>query len=443
MQRYLYDLSSYGASAGEIGRLMTLSCVPVLPNDSHEIDIIAAFRLSPLRRALAVDAKVELFNFFVPHRHVYDGQSGVLDWKEFLKSGFNNPATEMDLVPNANAYVEDLGYIPGDAGAATLNSFLHMVRGYAMIYNQYFRIPNVDDETTDLMDEDDYPTSADVRKYGKAVAHLPSLLNTGVADVTAQTYANFDTSGATATSIDIVQAAALYGQNIDRDWFAPRYRDTLQKVWDTMKQVNIDADQRPELLYKSEHWMSGYDVDGTDSASLGSYSGKSQSMIRHHMPSRYFKEHGMLWTMAVVRFPCIFHEEMHPHHTGIASEAHNYEKMAGDPVVVGTQPPHDVPGSDYGVVGNLGYMPFGQEFRAMPNNIHPDYQALQGYPFLSYSGLTVDEIAYVTPSAYDQAFQSTQLGHWNCIYKQNHDAKRVIPPASNSIYAGADNLVER
>ena len=222
MERYNYDLTHYGAYSGEIGRLMTLSAVPVIPNDSMEQNLVAAFRLSPLRRALALDARVDIFNFFVPHRHCYDGVSGVLDWKDFLKDGFNNPSTEMDQAPNASVISEQLGYIPGAANGSTTNVLLHMVRGYAQIYNQYFRVPNVDDETTDLMDEDDYPSDADVRKYGKAIANLPSIPTTGVVDVTAQSYSDIDTSGATAPTIDIVQAAALYGQNIDRDWFAPR-----------------------------------------------------------------------------------------------------------------------------------------------------------------------------------------------------------------------------
>ena len=227
MQRYLYDLDHYGATAGEIGRLMTLSAIPVLPNDTMEIDITAAFRLSPLRRALSLDANVQIANFFVPHRHIYDGVGGTLDWKDFLDNGFNNPSTEMDLAPNAGLLDQDLGYLPGRAGSGT-NCFLHLVRGYAQIFNQYYRVPNVDDEATDLMDEDDYPTDADVLKYGKACANLPSLFTTGVVDVTATSNANFDTSGATATTLDIVSAAALYGQNIDRDWFAPLDRD-----WET------------------------------------------------------------------------------------------------------------------------------------------------------------------------------------------------------------------
>ncbi len=38
----------------------------------------------------------------------------------------------------------------------------------------------------------------------------------------------------------------------------------------------------------------------------------------------------------------------------------------------------------------------------------------------------------------DHMFQSQAQGHWNCSTKFNVSAKRVIPPGSRSIYAGAE-----
>src|SRR5438094_6528278 len=39
--------------------------------DSFEMDAVGALRLSPLRRGLAIDSTVDIFTFYVPHRHVY------------------------------------------------------------------------------------------------------------------------------------------------------------------------------------------------------------------------------------------------------------------------------------------------------------------------------------------------------------------------------------
>src|SRR5690242_21041364 len=73
-----------GFLAGQIGRLITISTTPVIAGDSFEMDAVGALRLSPLRRGLAIDSTVDIFTFYVPHRHVYGEQ-----WIKFMKDGVN------------------------------------------------------------------------------------------------------------------------------------------------------------------------------------------------------------------------------------------------------------------------------------------------------------------------------------------------------------------
>src|SRR5205085_7525046 len=68
----------------QIGRLITISTTPVIAGDSFEMDAVGALRLSPLRRGLAIDSTVDIFTFYVPHRHVYGEQ-----WIKFMKDGVN------------------------------------------------------------------------------------------------------------------------------------------------------------------------------------------------------------------------------------------------------------------------------------------------------------------------------------------------------------------
>src|SRR5258708_12945037 len=70
-ERMPHDLSHLGFLAGQIGRLITISTTPVIAGDSFEMDAVGALRLSPLRRRLAIDSTVDIFTFYVPHRHVY------------------------------------------------------------------------------------------------------------------------------------------------------------------------------------------------------------------------------------------------------------------------------------------------------------------------------------------------------------------------------------
>src|SRR5438445_510939 len=81
-ERMPHDLSHLGFLAGQIGRLITISTTPVIAGDSFEMDAVGALRLSPLRRGLAIDSTVDIFTFYVPHRHVHGEQ-----WIKFMQHG--------------------------------------------------------------------------------------------------------------------------------------------------------------------------------------------------------------------------------------------------------------------------------------------------------------------------------------------------------------------
>src|SRR5688500_11089000 len=78
--------------------LITISTSPVIAGDSFEMDAVGALRLSPLRRGLAIDSTVDIFTFYVPHRHVYGEQ-----WIKFMKDGVN--ATPLPTV-NTTGYID-------------------------------------------------------------------------------------------------------------------------------------------------------------------------------------------------------------------------------------------------------------------------------------------------------------------------------------------------
>src|SRR2546427_10602979 len=83
-ERMPHDLSHLGFLAGQIGRLITISTSPVIAGDSFEMDAVGALGLSPLRRGLSIASSVDIFTFYVPHRHVYAAQ-----WIKFMKDGLN------------------------------------------------------------------------------------------------------------------------------------------------------------------------------------------------------------------------------------------------------------------------------------------------------------------------------------------------------------------
>src|SRR5258707_15800478 len=83
-ERMPHDLSHLGFLARKLGRLITISTPPVIAGDSFAMDAVGALRLSPLRRGLAIHSTVDIFTFYVPHRHVYGEQ-----WIKFMTDGVN------------------------------------------------------------------------------------------------------------------------------------------------------------------------------------------------------------------------------------------------------------------------------------------------------------------------------------------------------------------
>src|SRR2546430_1798334 len=83
-----------------------------------------ALRLSPLRRGLAIDSTVDIFTFYVPHRHVYGEQ-----WIKFMKDGVN--ATPLPTV-NTTGYIDHAAFL-GTINPDTNKIPKHLFQGYLNI----------------------------------------------------------------------------------------------------------------------------------------------------------------------------------------------------------------------------------------------------------------------------------------------------------------------
>src|SRR5258708_38539391 len=97
-----HERCELGFLAGQIGRLITISTTPGIGGASFEMDAVGALRLSPLRRSLAIDSTVDIFTFYVPHRHVYGEQS-----IKFMKDGVN--ASPLPSV-NPTGYIDHAAF---------------------------------------------------------------------------------------------------------------------------------------------------------------------------------------------------------------------------------------------------------------------------------------------------------------------------------------------
>src|SRR6476620_8037486 len=161
-ERMPHDLSHLGFLAGQIGRLITISTTPVIAGDSFEMGAVAALRLSPLRRGLAIDSPVDVFTFYVPHRHVYGEQC-----IKFMKDGVN--ASPRPTV-NTTGYIDPAAFL-GTMNPDTNKIPKHLFQGHLNIYNNYFKAPWMPDRPEANLNE---LNQVDAR-YGFRCCHLKSL----------------------------------------------------------------------------------------------------------------------------------------------------------------------------------------------------------------------------------------------------------------------------
>src|SRR5687767_9914581 len=126
------------------------------------LDAVGALRLSPLRRGLAIDSTVDIFTFYVPHRHVYGEQ-----WIKFMKDGVN--ATPLPTV-NTTGYIDHAAFL-GTINPDTNKIPKHLFQGYLNIYNNYFKAPWMPDRTEANPNE----LNQDDARYGFRCCHLKNI----------------------------------------------------------------------------------------------------------------------------------------------------------------------------------------------------------------------------------------------------------------------------
>src|SRR6266516_1535026 len=328
-ERMPHDLSHLGFLAGQIGSLITISTTPVIAGDSFEMDAVGALRLSPLRRGLAIDSTVDIFTFYVPHRHVYGEQ-----WIKFMKEGVN--ATPLPTV-NTTGYIAHAAFL-GTINPDTNKITQHLFQGYLNIYNNYFKAPWMPDRTEanpNALNQDD-------ARYGFRCCHLKNIWT---APLPPETELSRQMTTST-TSIDIMGLQAAYANlhtDQERDYFMQRYHDVISSFGG---KTSYDADNRPLLVMRSNLWASGYDVDGTDQTSLGQFSGRVPPTATKEI--QYLNAKGAL----------------------------TYTDLAGDPVLYGNLPPREISMKDVFRSGDSSKkfkIAEGQWYRYAPSYVFPDY----------------------------------------------------------------------
>src|SRR5260370_1426751 len=124
-ERMPHDLSPIGFLVCQFCCVFNIFHTPFLVSAFFVMDAVVALCLSPLRRGLAIDSTVDIFTFYVPHRHVYGEQ-----WIKFMKDGVN--ATPLPTV-NTTGYIDHAAFL-GTINPDTNKIPKHLFQGYLNIY---------------------------------------------------------------------------------------------------------------------------------------------------------------------------------------------------------------------------------------------------------------------------------------------------------------------
>ena len=444
MQRTPHNLGHYSFQCGKIGGLQTLSVIPVLAGDSIEFSIRNLMRLSPLARTLSVDARVDYTAFYIPHRHIYGD-----DWVNLMKDGADSTVALPTLTQNIGLYYLGLN-LDTTFGAAPK----WLLAGYNRIWNRYFRVLKLTPEVPDSYVGRGRPSGHSAanspikgitnvdgthghnqRHFGYPCARLKTPYTTGIVSNLTDSDRKVAISDDKLDIIDLAKLKSHYKTEVDRDFFATRYNDVMKRSFGSS--VNIDADERPEMLMHEIKSLSGRDIDGTSDATLGEFKGKAISNHSVGIRRKFLPEHGAVWIMALVRFPTIVEYEQHP----LIRGDQTYLRLSGDYDLVSKERPYVTNASEWfsRVTSSvsLGTIPYGQHYRHQPNNVHKRYDSVGGYPFLNIPDLGSHILAaYVGGTDYDSVFQTAQLGQWQNQASIEVNVMRHFPSAGKSLYAG-------
>lgn len=356
MKRSKFSLSNYKLLSCDMGELVPCGLTEVLPGDSIQQATSALVRASPLLSPVMHPVNVRIHHWYVPHRLVWD------EFEDFITGGpdgmDDTVFPTIDMPASTGAAVGSLAdYLGVPTGVADLEVSALPFRGYAMIWNEWYRDQDLqtpltwseasgpDTTTSTALQnvgwEKDYFTSArpweqkgpaitiplgttaPVERSASTNAALIRIAATGAlggvssisADASSRLLSNTsqlsqldpngtmqaDLTGASAiTVIRLREAMALQRFEEARAMYGSRYVEYLRYLGVKSSDARL---QRPEYLGGGKSTIQWSEVlqtaEGTDP--VGSLKGHGIAAQRSNRYRRFFEEHGYIFTFISVK----------------------------------------------------------------------------------------------------------------------------------------------
>lgn len=161
-ERSLFNLSHEVKLTGNMGWLYPIMCQEVIPGDTWKINSEVLCRFAPLTAPIMHRVNLKLNYFFVPFRLIWN------DWEEFITGGedgtsfpvkpyFEVTSLHAKTVMKQGTLADYLGFPTPDEnndpdGSQTFKYDALPFRAYSLIWNDYFRNQNLQDELSISLD---------------------------------------------------------------------------------------------------------------------------------------------------------------------------------------------------------------------------------------------------------------------------------------------------
>lgn len=355
MRRNKHNLSHYNLLSCDMGELVPISCVEVLPGDTVQAHTSVFMRLSPLITPVMHPVTARVHHWFVPHRIIWD------EWEDFITGGPDG--ADASVFPTLSVQVTKgtpLDYMGIPPTSAPVEVSALPIRAMNKIFNEWYRdqdlVPEraVEDLTMPRIAwEKDYftasrpwpqkgpevtlplgsraPIATDAADLGTTGVYStansayqtlyapdPVPSNIGLrANSASETDALFaDLSNATSASVtDLRTALAIQRYQEARARYGSRYTEYLRFLGVKSSDARL---QRPEFLgggktsvQFSEVLQSYGASDDTGTNPLGKLGGHGIAGMRSNRYRRFFEEHGVVLSFLSVRPKTMYTQGIH------------------------------------------------------------------------------------------------------------------------------------